>query len=561
MLERTGQAPIASALASLAVLCVLSWPLPLYLEDWHLHTMFGDSHVWVMDHVVDRILHANLSGSTSQAGYPQTWGMAVIGWGPLLATLPLRLLLSPLGAANLVQLLSLPLSALAATLLFRRFTEASPVIAAALGAAWSLSPTLLSTYGMGEISNTQAWILPGFLLLADLALARPRWLLALAAFTTLSLFSSPYFGMALPLLGGGLALLRLLRPLDPLPLRGRLVRTLLLGVALGLAALPARAYFGQHQQADHAQRELFRPARHSPVSRGVPDPSPVARPKTLLYEGPATPKTSHDPLHTCYLGLGLLGVGLALGAWGPARRARGYPLGLALALGGVTLALGPRLVLDTQYVRWGEDFVYLPVAWLEALGYPTRDGGMYFRYSAIATLGLALAAAAGLSAVPRGSWLALLLAAVQVTDSVRATGPLWPRPGEPVPGRAAMAALSGEDGAVLELPLQGPADLRYGQDALLRAVFHGRPTSAMPRDVMPTESELPILLTRALQSGQPREALRRLGFRYVVLPAARQEALSAGEVALLAQLGAAGGDQAFLVWDLGPTTLSPLTGS
>ncbi len=554
-------APLASGLGVLLVLSVLSWPMPLYLNDWHLFTMFGDSHVWVMDNMVDHLLRGELPTQTFEAGYPQVRDMKAIGWAPLLLTIPLRLVFSPLGAANLVQLLSLPVSAAVATAMFLRFADTRGWVAAAMGAAWALCPTLLSTYGMGEISNTQAWILPGFLLLADLGLERPRWLVALAGFTLLSLLSSPYFGMILPLLAAGLLVYRALRPREELPWRTRGLRVLLLGIALGAAALPARAYFGEHQDKEMAWRSLFRPARHGPETRGVPEPSPVARPGRMLYEGPTRPETNYDPMHSVYLGLAMLGGTLALVARGDARRRRGYAPGLALAAGGVILALGPRLVLDSLYVVVNDRYVYLPVSWLESIGYPTRDGGMYFRYTAVATLGLSLAAAAGLGALPRGPLIAALLAAVQIVDSARATGPLWPRPGEPVPGRALMASLQGSDGAVLELPIQGPMDMRNGQDALLRAVFHGRPATSMPRDVLPVETVLPYLLTQALESMRPTQVLREDGFRYVILPVALEDRLSEGESALIQRLGEPGGDALFKVWDLGSTTPRPITGS
>ena len=76
-----------------------------------------------------------------------------------------------------------------------------------------------------------------------------------------------------------------------------------------------------------------------------------------------------------------------------------------------------------------------------------------------------------------------MLIALQITDSVRGTETEWPRMAQPIAGAEVLATLEGPDGAVLELPIQGPTDAWFGQSALLRAVIHGRPTSALPRGI------------------------------------------------------------------------------
>jgi hypothetical protein len=178
-----------------------------------------------------------------------------------------------------------------------------------------------------------------------------------------------------------------------------------------------------------------------------------------------------------------------------------------------------------------------PARLLELLHYPTRKGGMYFRYAVLSTLGLTLVVASGLAGRRRATALAWGLLALQVADGVRMTGPLWPRPAERVPDLELLQSLRGDSAAVLELPLQGPLDAASGQPALLRALFLERPTSALPRDVRPHESVLPSLLDRAVHSPDPAEVLRAEGFGLVVLPELLAGGLDATERALVVALG------------------------
>ena len=542
--------PLVCFLACLGALVALSWPMPAHLGTWHLLTAFGDSHAWVFEWLRGELAAGRLPVETADAGYPQIRAVRLIGWAPAALFMALRLGMGALAAANLVQLLSLPVSALAAGALIRRWTEADPWVSGALGVAWALSPTLLSTYGLGEISNTQAWVLPGCLWLMDRAEADPRWLPALALGAFFGVFSSPYFGLALPLLAGGLAVARALRPAPGRSGRARFIHPglMLAAVALGLA--PSGLYYMAHDAGGGGA--LFRPAQQTALGPTLPFPPPVARPDALVWAREPAPRSPFEPMHASYLGLPLL---LAAGLSGR-RPGKGRGAGVALFVGGALLSLGPWLAWGTDYVRAAGLVFPLPARLLELLGYPTRQGGLYFRYAVIAELWLVLLVAAGLAGRRRAGLIAGALTLLHVADGVRATGPLWPRPSEAVPEIEVLREMAGSDGAVLELPLQGPLDAAHGQGALLRALFHRRPTSALPRDVRPKESVLPGLIERGLAS-DPAEVLAEAGFRYVLLPDVLRGQIDPHGAALIEALGPPQHDGAWRIWDLGPTRLAP----
>ncbi|MDP6932793.1 MAG: hypothetical protein QGG40_07740, partial [Myxococcota bacterium] len=424
-------AGLAAFTVTLAVVCGLAWPMPLELGQRHLLTPFGDSHVWVFHWVSTQLGAGELPELTYEAGYPQLRRIRLIGWAPALASLPLQGLLGPLAAVNLAQLLSLPISALAAMALVRRWTGVEPLAAAALGVCYAMGPTLLSTFGMGEISNTQAWTLPLFLWCLDRAQADLRWAVGLFMVSFLTAFSSPYYGLALPLLVGGWVSLVLgaagwRRLATGTGRLGRAVvrqGVLLATVAAGL--WPAHGYYVPHESGGGGS--IFQPARfHLSLDR-LPYPYPSASPLELVLARAPLARSPYEPVHVSYLGLALVLVALvavvaAIRGWrlgrheemggtavreetqrfpGPVGWPRGMNMGLFLVVLGTVLALGPYLTWGGHYVRLGESPVPLPVRLLEVLGYPTRWGGLYFRYSVVASLGLVVVIGAGLCRVGR----------------------------------------------------------------------------------------------------------------------------------------------------------------
>jgi len=496
--------------------------------------------VWVFD----QLISGGGSGAECGAGYPITRTVRAIGWVPGLLFLALRPLLGALGAANLVQLLSLPASAVVAAVLVRRTTGLSPWVAAILGATFGLCPTLLGTLATGEVSNTQAWLLPAFLLAAQPALRGERWgVLAVAATGLAAAFTSPYYALALPIVAGFLAAPHL---------RNRW-SWFTLG-ALALSLMPAWLYYGQGAAGGGAS--VFRPARqvaNRPVE--LPHPAPVAQPETLLWHSAPAPGSDVETVHVVALGLALLllaGVAIVR-----KRGAPGWTLGLGLVIGGVLAAMGPVLYAGGLLRGVGSTPLPLPVALLEAIGWPTRQGGLYFRYAVIAELGLVLLAATALKGHRRAVPIAAMVLGLHVAEGVRASGPWTERARSPVVGRTLLSSLSGpHDGAVLELPLQGPTDAWFGQSALLRAVYHQRPTTGMPRGNMKPNDPVRGRFSRALGEPDPAAAhalLREAGYRLVVLPESLVPHTSPGLDRLRQALGEPVRQDGLIMWDVGPS--------
>ncbi|GEM_PF-1358848 len=536
--ERAGPAAVILCLVlGLALSAALMWPLPLHLGSWHAPNSFGASHAWVAAHTYGWLIGERALTPTAELGFPWAREGTFIGWGCSLAGVPLQPLVGALATGQILTLLSLPLSAVAAWALIRRTTTAGPWVAVPCALAYGFSPYLLGTLRMGELPKLQAWFLPVFLL-AALEVLRGRrsagaWL---AGVTGVVAFTSPYYGLVLPLLAGGLAVHGLARR------RWREAAQVLAAVAAALA--PAYLYFSRVPAVREAT--LFQPATVGSERVGlVPSPKAVATVQELLFGGATVPANPYEAMHVVYLGLPVLVVALAIGA---VRRSRGLGLALALVAFGVVAALGTRLV-------WTDTFTdtALPMAWLEWFRYPYHRGGMYFRLVVVASLGLSLAMAAACSGGGR-RWAALawVLGAVQVGDGLRETGP-WPMTTEPVPHGELMRSIAGRDGAVLHLPPQDRIAQTAGQLAMLWAMLHQRPTSALPRNVTRPEMDATKANELALLA-QPDAAarLRERGYRYVVLDT-EAPSVPRRVVAQLAVLDAEQvADGPLSVWDLGP---------
>ncbi len=539
---------LAAALPLVLVL-FLTWPLALHLTDWHLLTTFGDSHVWVFDWVARAVTSGDWSTITCDVGYPRCREARIIGWLPALLVVPFQWALGPVGAANIAQLASLPASGVATYALLRIWTSAGRVNSALLASAYALGPTLLSTLAIGEISNTQGWVFPAVLVALE-AVRRRRWLWPLATIVAfVSAFSSPYFGMALPVLAGGIAAWVAFDRTQSAPARFRLAAIGLLAIALGL--LPARFYYAPEQSG--GRDSIFQPARRGRNQATLPDPSPVAKVDELVRGTSRRAQNAFDINHVAYLGVFLV----VAAAWGATRRQKGAGVGAVVTATGVVLACGPYLVWGNDYVRLGGQWVALPVALLEAFDYPTRQGGLYFRFAVLAELGLVVLVASAARPSPRAWVWVGLLTLLHTADAVHDTGPYWPRPAEPVPDYAFFSGIQGDDGAVLELPLQGPKDAALGQEGLLRASLHRRPTTALPRDVFEADIDTERGFDGPHAATLLTTYLRGLGFRYVVVAKAHQQQLTRAQAAWLPLLGPPAYSGWVDVWDLGPTIERP----
>jgi len=507
-----------------------TWPLLRHGGTHHALSAWGDSHVWVMAQVADALATGEWPDPTGAAGFPEVRRFRPIGGPLLLVGAALVVGVRPLWTAAVLPALSLGLSGLAVAVALRALVPglgAGP--AAALGVCFALSPPALGLFATGELPALQLWTLA----LGFQAGARARdtgrlGLLGLAGLV--AGLTHPGLALVLPL---GLPLLWLGAGA---PWR-RLPAALLV---LGLGLAPAALLFAP--AAAGGAESLFTPARPAEVlPTRLPWPPPVAPVDALFWPTGRRSGSPHEPVHTVWFGPLWLAAAACL--------RRGGRAGPAFVALGALLALGPALAWGDRWA-FGGARIWLPLAGLEALGFPTRHSALTYRYAVVAVWGLVLLlATAAAGAGPRvraGLWA---FALVQALAGVWSAGP-FPRPVAPLP---AAALPPGDDGAVLELPVQGPTSAWFGQAALLRAAAHRRPTTALPRTTTRTDGPLAAVLRGAAASPRPGAALRVAGLRFVVLPDALRPFLSATEAALVRGLGAptdtAGGAA---VWDLGP---------
>jgi hypothetical protein len=529
--------PVLAAFAlPLACACALCWPLPLSPDSAWFPSLFGASHAWTGEHLWQALTQGEPLHSTLRAGYPWERTARFIGWLPMLGTLPLRTILGPLACFHLGLLLALPLSSLAAWPLLRRWSGAGPWAVAAGCVAFALCPFALGTFGAGELPKLCIGLIPLFLYALDRALEPGwRWPIAAAVLATATGFTSPYFGLTLPLLCLGLLGWDVWR-------QRRLWRPLGCGLAVAVALLPVAAYYKDVQGP--TWRSLHMPAQSPGVQDLLPTPHPSASLLDLLLGIPPELQHSWDTRHVAYLG-SALALALAVLAWRQRgeQRAGQWAAWVLLATGAL-LALGPYLYLESQ-----RTLLPLPAVLLALVRYPLVSGGMYYRLAVVGSLGLALWLVVACARRPRLAWLLLLL---QIGDALRASGP-WPLMVEPVPGVALLRDLGGDDGAVLVLPYGG--GLVPSQRALLLATHHGRPTTALPRMFLPREQvALRDLWVKAFMAEDPAQALRARGIRFVL----SEQASHPGTPWVDGALGTPTMEQDGLrVWDMGPTTLAP----
>jgi hypothetical protein len=544
---------------SLSWVCALVWPLPLHLSEWHALSAFGDSHIWVFAQQSEALAAGSLSETSCEAGYPFPRHMRSIAWVPGLLFLPLQAILGAIASTHLLQLLSLPLSGVLAGIWIRRVTGCSAWSSHAMGVAYALCPTHLAHLATGEISNTQAWIIPAWLL----AMQGPgggrlgtwRVILFTALVSLAAAFTSPYLALALPLMAGAWLLPRIIgHPVSEWIYRCRDRVAGTLGTALGL--IPAWLYYQQDRAG--GGESIFQPARRALLETGpLPHPAPIASPESLLWSSGGSAGSPFEPVHSTYLGVVLLGFAI----WSLFRtRGSARSAGLALLCGGALLAMGPALAMGGEVRALGTQPLPMPAYLLEALNYPTRIGGLYYRYAVLAVLGAALLSAAGLATLKHGARWSWALLFLQLLDATRGTPSEWPRVTEAIPGRAALLELAGDDGAVLELPLQGPTDAWFGQGALLRATLHQRPTTALPRGIWDPRGGVHGLWSEVMEAPDAitaRAMLSDAGFRLVLLPTELLPHAGESLETLEAQLGSAQQEDGLLVWDLGPSTSAP----
>ena len=189
----------------------------------------------------------------------------------------------------------------------------------------------------------------------------------------------------------------------------------------------------------------------------------------------------------------------------------------ALVVAGAVFALGP--TIEAFGFKW-----LMPAYLKEITRYPITESGMYYRFSQVATLGLALAVCRLGQALPRHAVPAVLvIAGINLAENVRETSRLWPRSLTAIPNAELMESMAQDptQGAVLELPL---AHLdTEGERRLLGQLIHRRPTTVLARNMvvrgqprlerlerlrpMPRAPSSWVPLRPAPQSGRHRQAL------------------------------------------------------
>lgn len=522
------------------VACALHWPLPLGLTSHWTPTAYGATHAWTADHLLQSLISLENPHRVSDLGYPWIREARFIGWAPTIASWPLHPILGPAGAFQAVVFLSVGLSGALAARLIQKLTDCAPRSAAWGGILFALSPYQLSILQTGEAPKAQLWVIPLCLLAFNACLRGQKHATAAVALAALlTSFTSPYYGLALPLWAGLLALIALRTQ------RIREACAMLAATAAGL--LPALFYFRDHPEGVVS---FFRPAlAPEDLSSQLPLPHPVASLSDLLLGNTNETSSLMATHHQSYLGIALL-TGSALALWATRKsRAQGRAYGAALAGFGVLLAMGPTLALHNHSTGFP-----LPAFLLEKMHYPLEAGGMYYRMVPFAMLGFIILLVASLKTLPRAThWLGLLVV-LQTADSIRSTGN-WPLTVEPLPRHTALHSDTPPgDGAVLLVPIRSARNPELAQRAVLRQLLHGRPENPLPGDL--TESEIHALqdaLNAAMRSPDPSHALREMGYRFVLYaPALALEEHRLERDQLQRALGDPMVSHGRLIWDLGP---------
>jgi hypothetical protein len=522
------------AALAITVLGLMLWIHPEALQlglSERIGGAFHPGHAWAMDRVSQMLFEgAAWSGDGTPLAYPEAGHARFIAWAGLLFGAAISPVTGLIPAYHLTVAANLWASAVLCAVLLRRATDCRPAAATGAALVYALGPPALGFLANGQLAKLHLWCLPLCLLALDHALgaAGPRQragrtvLCMLAALITG--FSVPSAGLLVPFAGIAWALVRL---------RGRWVNAV-----LGLGGLAAGLGHGAvYHLLPGEGLALMRPAAPIP---GLVHPdflSPVSRPIELLL-GQARWSGAADGVNNIsYLGL----PALLLALWWVARRPRAHTLGIALCGLGIMLALGP--AIETTSTRW-----VLPAVLLEWTHYPITQSGMYYRFSLVAGLGLALIIARGGQGKSHW-WLCWAVGAANIAAGLWATAPIWPRPLEAVPGMVLLETMRADPtpGAVLELPLAA-LDTEGGRGALAAAFHHRASTATIHHTSIEASARLKRLDTM-LQSDRLAADLAQAGFRYVVLrPSRSSPANSQTRERLRRALGAPALDQEIQIW-------------
>ncbi len=462
-----------------AAVAAVGWPVPV---SWAGHVLGGGggdfpSIAWGLWRAAEALpglpaLHSEL------IFYPRGASLMLAALPEAVLLAPLTALLGPVVTFNLLQLLHPALAAAMAFALLR-VEGRSAAAAAAGGLTFGLSPVLLSSLHNGNPDVTPLFLIP----LAVLLVRRldTSWLAALGAGLAIGIapWFNPYVGVMVAAVAAVFAPWR--RP-------ARLVVAAL--IALALAGAYAALVLHSFAVPDAMV--------HKPGGAADPVPFGVAHLRGFFL--PVLEAQADGwSFHAWFLGT----TALALGALAIARRRlTGMGRWAAVALIGLTLALGPVLQVDTQTpLSPGGWRIALPAALLQDVpGLSSLK--ITYRYVALVALALAALAARGVDALPRLRGLAPVLIGAEL---LLLGGPLIAA--GPAPSDDACAMLADlEPGPILDLP--SSHDERY----LLAQTCHGRPVAEGINQPHPRP------VRQAIRKG-PRafDALHSHGFRYLVV--------------------------------------------
>lgn len=490
---------------------------------------FFNGHVWVVSHVAEM-----LSGSASpetytmKIGAPEGADLRLIAWVPLIIAAPLSLLLGAPIATWIVTILGFWAAWWVTIKLIQRMSQVNVWVSAGAAATYVFGSFSLGLLANGQLAKLQLWALPLLLLSVDKLIREDGgWLrtamLVLGASMAMG-FTSPSIGLVMPM-----AVTTWVAVRTPWTRRGLAFGLLgLMLAAVGL--LPAYLYHSLPSVGEAG----FVPAQPIPGLIPPENLNPVATWKSLVGWDLSWDRSASAINHVGVLGWASIVGGLVAAVRFP----RAAATGLSLTFVGIIFALGPEV--ERQGVRW-----VLPAAILEEYSYPLSKSGMYYRFTQVAALGLAICMA---QLVERIRWLGAVCVVSSLSFGFWVTSDLWPRPIRPIPNAELLALMSDDPlpGAVLEFPLSH-IDTE-GDHRLLGQIIHQRATSVLPRNIVVRGVPRLERLERLSQSEDAGQALKAEGFRYVILHNPRREQR---RFELLSQrLGEPKGNAALAVWTL-----------
>jgi hypothetical protein len=494
----TARSSTLVGLGAALLAALLAWPVPLRPDGMAVGGGGGDmaSIAWGLWRVASA-LPGLPSVRSSDILFPDGASLLIADLPEAVLMAPVTLLVGPVAAVNLLQLLHVGLAAgLTHALLRRHGASTAQALPGAIGFGFCL--VMLSGVRNGNADVTPMYLLPLVALLAAEPWSGVRSALLFGLAVGLSPWINPYVGVM-----AGITALCLASP----PRDGRQWR--LAGLAVGLAGAVGGAYVALARASLTASDAMVRKTAERPLNAGI-----------AWLRGYVWPEISRPPdpwtVHAWYLGGILLLLALA-GAvrlrWEHAGSGSDVPPSLPrpgvrwalLGLVGLLLSLGPALHWSSMTPTWGGRPMWMPWAYLSHL---PGIGELKITYRYGALVALATAWFAGRACLRMSDGRAAVVAVVVAADLLYVGGGAgFLAAGAPA-ARASCGLLEGRPpGPVIELP--GSLD----EPALLAQTCHGNPAAEGINRRYARVVERAVLMP----SERVPDALRSLGFRYIVV--------------------------------------------